>query len=56
MHDSTVFKLAQRAFRPLALLRAALVWLTLCASPAWAQQDMFAGKPVRMIEIGRAHV
>ena len=49
MHDSTVFKLAQRAFRPLALLRAALVWLTLCASPAWAQQDMFAGKPVRMI-------
>ena len=49
MLDSTNFKLAQRAFRPRTLLRAALAWLTLCASLAWAQQDMFAARPVRMI-------
>ena len=49
MRDSTGFKLAQRKLSLQALLHAALTWLTLCASPAWAQQDMFAAKPVRMI-------
>ena len=49
MRDSTGFKLAQRKLSRQALLHAALTWLTLCANPAWAQQDMFAAKPVRMI-------
>ena len=49
MRDSTGFKLAQRKLSLQALLHAALTWLTLCANPAWAQQDMFAAKPVRMI-------
>ena len=49
MRDSTGFKLAQRKLSLQALLHVALTWLTLCASPAWAQQDMFAARPVRMI-------
>ena len=49
MRDSTGFKLAQPKLSLQALLHAALTWLTLCASPAGAQQDMFAARPVRMV-------
>ena len=49
MRDSTVFKLVPRVLRPRALARMALAWLALCGSPAWAQPDLLAGKPVRMV-------